>query len=468
MAGTATDPSVSRAPPGTDPFAAARQVADAVLYEGYLLYPYRRSTAKNRVRWQFGVLAPPAWIEHQRIPDPGRSGAAESWFQQVDCLAEAPPTALVRVELRFLQLQHKQLYEYDGDGARRAVDTLDTAEGLQLTFDEAVAREVSTVVRIEDVLSTEQDVVVDLPGRTSVERLPGADGEIERTCWPVRARIVVGADRARSPFPLLRLRIRVENVMELADPAVPRELVLRHSLIAAHILVGLGAGRFLSLLDPPAWAADAVAAADNRHVFPVLAGADDGNDALLCSPIILYDHPKIAPESPGDLHDATEIDEILSLRTLTLTDAEKREARGTDPRAAAIVDRVDSMPAELLAKLHGTLRDLPSSEDPDELPWWDPRAEAAVAPETDTVLVGGRRVGRGALVRLRPRGHGSDAHDMFLTGRKGRVHAVLHDVDGSVRLAVTVDDDPGADLHEWYGRFFHFTPDEVEPLEAGA
>ena len=42
-------------------FDRARKIADAVLYEGYLLYPYRASAAKNRVRWQWGVLAPASW-----------------------------------------------------------------------------------------------------------------------------------------------------------------------------------------------------------------------------------------------------------------------------------------------------------------------------------------------------------------------------------------------------------------------
>ena len=45
---------------GRDRFAGARSVADAVLYEGYVLYPYRASAAKNQLRWQFGVLVPPA------------------------------------------------------------------------------------------------------------------------------------------------------------------------------------------------------------------------------------------------------------------------------------------------------------------------------------------------------------------------------------------------------------------------
>jgi hypothetical protein len=445
-----------------DRFAAARAVADAVLYEGYLLYPYRRSSAKNRMRWQFGVLAPRAWIEHRQIPDPGVAGAAESWFQQIEGLAETPAEAALRVQLRFLQLQHRQVYAPGPDGALVPVGELDTGAELHLTTDEALPHEYEACFPLADLLPAERSVEIDVPA-SSAER-PVQGGRIRQTRRPFTARVTVRAEQAAAPFPLLALRVRVENTVPLDDPDVPRDVVLRRSLLATHVLLGLDRGSFVSLLDPPAWAAPAAAGCANRHAFPVLAGSGpDGTDVLLGSPIILYDRPKIAPESPGDLHDATEIDEILSLRTLTLTDAEKREARATDPRAAAIVDRVDGMPPEVMARLHGALRDLDPVND-DELPWWDPRAEAAVRPESDAVLIGGRAVGRGATVRLRPRGRGTDAHDMFLAGRTATVHAVLRDVDGSVRVAVTVDGDPAAELHEWYGRFFHFTPEEVEPV----
>jgi hypothetical protein len=269
--------------------------------------------------------------------------------------------------------------------------------------------------------------------------------EVERTSRPLAARLTVRADRADAPFPLLRLRLRVENQARPADPAAARDEALRDSLIASHLLVGLDGGRVLSLLDPPAWASAAAAGCANQHLFPVLAGEPGRDDALLCSPIILYDHPRIAPESPGDLHDATEIDEILSLRALTLTEEEKREARATDPRAAAIVDRVDALPPEVFARLHGAVREL-------------------VDPAADAVLVAGRRVARGSVVELCPDGRGADAHDMFLAGRRATVHAVLRDVDGSVRVAVTVDDDPAAELQDWYGRYFHFRPEEIRPI----
>jgi hypothetical protein len=273
------------------------------------------------------------------------------------------------------------------------------------------------------------------------------------------------------------------------------------------------------LLDPPEWAKSAVEVCVNERVWPVLVGERE-HEVVLCSPIILYDHPEISLESPGDLYDALEIDEILSLRTMTLTDEEKRQARATDPRAAAIIDRVDSMPTEMIDRLHGAVRHLrgPKALDPAEalpwelaaeqsralehageaaapglqrgsdagmpglqrgsdagmpglqrgsdagMPWWDPGMDAAVSPETDTVLIEGVLVGRGSKVRLMPGRHRrSDAQDAFLVGRLATVQAVLFDVDDATHLAVTVDGDPAAEMQQAHGRFLYFQPDEVDP-----
>jgi hypothetical protein len=264
--------------------------------------------------------------------------------------------------------------------------------------------------------------------------------------------------------------------------------MLRYAMVGTHTLLALTGGAFVSLLDPPEWARGAVEACENLHTWPVLVGADR-TDVILSSPIILYDYPEIAPESPGDLYDATEIDEILTLRTMTLTDEEKSAARATDPRAAAIVDRIDAMPAEVLERLHGAVRYLrrvtdrsaapaappepsridlaegpPPLPDPTQ-PWWDPGADRSVSPETDAVPVTGGWAARGSRVRLCPATRGRDAQDMFLRDRLATVQAVLFDVDGSTHLAVTLDDDPAADLHQWYGRYLYFAPDEVELIE---
>ena len=158
---------------------------------------------------------------------------------------------------------------------------------------------------------------------------------------------------------MLRLTAVVENTSDWTPPrgrGADRDAALPHSLVAAHLLLGLSAGSFLSMTDPPEWAKGAVADCRNLHTWPVLAGEPGRADVVLSSPIILEDHPAIAPESPGALYDATEIDEILALRTAALTDEEKREARGTDERAAAVIELADSMPPEVLERLHGAVR----------------------------------------------------------------------------------------------------------------
>jgi hypothetical protein len=101
------------------------------------------------------------------------------------------------------------------------------------------------------------------------------------------------------------------------------------------------------------------------------------------------------------------------------------------------------------------------------VPWWDPAADAAVRPETDAVLINGVRVAKDSLVRVHP-SRRADAQDLFFAGQLARVTAVLGDVDGGVHVALVLVDDPAADLHDWYGRYFYFAPDELEPLPAAA
>jgi hypothetical protein len=413
----------------------AQAVADALLYEGYLLYPYRRSSPKNRIRFQFGVLVPPSWARAQGLNDNGVAGSAESWFQSTECLVERGEA--VRVRLRFLQLQRRSVEEPLAGGGFRAVDWLQHGDRTEVGFDEAVPREFEVDASLDEDTHRFRLFV---EGGEDTEPWVDADrttvGRIRRRRSPLSLSVTVTACATGTPFPTRRLRIQVENTTPGMAPDAPRENVLARSLLATHTLLRVTGGSFVSLLDPPEWAAAEARACRNVHTFPVLVGSPGSVGIMLSSPIILYDYPRVAPESPGDLHDATEIDEILTLRTLTLADSERREARATDPRASAILDRVESMPADVLNRLHGAIRELRPA----------------------TTFRAGTRV------RLRPRRRGTDAHDMFLAGRTARVEQVLEDVDGTTFLAVAVDDDPGADLHQWYGRLRHYRCDEVEPL----
>jgi hypothetical protein len=433
----------------TAPMDIAREVANAILYEGYLLYPYRASAAKNQIRWQWGVLMPSAYAA---------AGHGEHASSHSEFLLEPGTDPVLHVRLRFLQMQHRS----GGDGPVPE-------------FDEAVEHEIDSVVSVAELLESEQVIPVSIPGGTET-----TDG-ITRQRWPLTGEVRLSGQRLEGPYGILHLTLEVINTAPWVDAEAARHVALRHALIAAHTVVAVTDGEFISLLDPPEWAKSAVKSCRNERTWPVMVGEAGGRDVFLISPIILYDYPTIAPESPGDLFDGTEIDEILTLRTMTLTDEEKAEARATDERARKLMDRVDSMPPEMLDKLHGAIRYLGetprTSSGPGETdlvetfttpgtPWWDPGADASVDPDTDSVLVGGVEVAKGSKVMLTPRLRGTDAQDMFLEGRIATVAAVLLDVDGNTHVAVTLDDDPGADLSLLQGRFQYFSPDEIAPLTA--
>lgn len=465
MAGTAAD--IDEAV-----FGPASAIADSIMYEGYLLYPYRRSSAKNQVRWQFGVLTPRAWAEAHCSARDGVAGAAESWWQQTECLIQAAPDATLSVRVRFLQLLHRSVSEPSGGGGFRPVPELRAGPRRELTFDEAVPHSFDLAVRLGGLAPRGQQFPLRAPGGATREIVTDPQGRLAglvvRSRQPVTGVVRVSAARVPDAPDLVRLRLRIANAGSATGSALPRDEALRTSLISTHSMLAVDKGSFLSMLQPPPWAEQASRACANVRTFPVLAGnatRGPGPDQLMLSaPIILSDYPGIAPESPGDLHDAAEIDEILTLRVLTLTDAEKCEARATDPRAADILDRVETMPPAVLARLHGAIRSAEPAVSQPNTPWWDQGADAAVSPTTDSVTIAQARVARGSRVRLRPRTHGTDPQDMFLDGKVATVEAVLTDVDGSLHLAVTLEDDPGADLHRWYGRFRYFAPEEIEPL----
>ncbi len=91
--------------------------------------------------------------------------------------------------------------------------------------------------------------------------------------------------------------------------------------------------------------------------WPVLVGEEGERHTLLSSPIVLPDYPQVAPESPGDLFDGGEIDELLILNVLALSDAEREEVRASDARARELLDRCEALAPEQLLRLHGTFRD---------------------------------------------------------------------------------------------------------------
>jgi hypothetical protein len=336
----------------------ADRVANAVLYEGYVLYPYRPSV-KNQQRWTFGGLYPEAYSR--------QTGGSEAAENRTECLVRGTASAAVEVVVRFLHLTARQVGEFDpplaaspaaAESPFRPVELLRVGDRTFHTWQEAEEREVAVgEVSLSAIRERTHRQMFSFPGRRWREPITAADGTLPgvlaRDQQAVTGEVVVSA--APVGEGLFRLTVVVRNLTPLETPAGRDDAVLR-SLVSAHTLLGARGGEFISLIDPPDDCREAAAGCRNVGVWPVLVGEEGQRDTILASPIILYDYPQVAPESPGDLFDATEIDEILSLRILTLTDEEKRQAAAVDERARALLARTEGLGAEELFGLHGTIR----------------------------------------------------------------------------------------------------------------
>lgn len=421
-------------------FASCAPVADAVLREGQVLFPYRASALKNRFRWQWGVLAPPDWA---------RAHGSERSSVAVECVADVRAGASVAARVRFVHLQARSVEA--GDGCRPPLDHLVVGDTTWSSYEEAI----DTHVDLGPVAAAKDGggvATLHVPiletASTSSECLATAAGEsgvLARRRREVSGLARMDIEPVSGPWSLAQVRVTVENTTPWSDPAADRDDALLSSLVAVHVMLAVDKGAWISSVDPPEFARPAVAACQRDGLWPAVVGLAGGIDVVLAAPIILPDRPTIAPLSLGETCDATEIDEMLTLSVIALGDDEQGEARGTDPVAAAIIDGA-------LRAAHDGQRIL------------DLHTAPASAPEL-SVDVDGTNVGRGSRVRLRPRS-GADAQDLFVDGLVAVVEAVIHDVDGRVHVAVTIEDDPGADLHRRNGRYRYFAIDEIEPLGA--
>jgi hypothetical protein len=347
------------------------KIAKAVLYEGYMLYPYRPSSVKNQQRWNFGVLCPQAYSEvHQ---------GSDAWTMQTEFLVEGRPLVALEVRVRFLQLVARSVGELTTPVAElppgdlpevRPVSRLQVGGRIYQPWQEAVEREVILApCNVEALVNTplSQPFIFSSGKQFEYLREGGCRivGLILREQNALHGVVEVGSERVADDF--FKVRVRVRNLTPFAAVArqASREDTLLSSLVSTHTVLGVQDGRFCSLLEPPDAMREAATSCQNIGTWPVLVGEQGERDTLLSSPIILYDYPQIAPESVGDLFDGTEIDEILSLRIMTLTDEEKREMRQSDERARQMLERTETMPAEQLMKLHGVLRNLRAIDHPE-------------------------------------------------------------------------------------------------------
>jgi hypothetical protein len=455
----------------TDP---VEKIAAAVLYEGYVLWPYRRSAQKNQRRWTFGGVYPRAYSEAEGGNDP--------WLMQTQCLVVGEkPT--IEVKVRFLHVVERKVAKLREAGtvsrggfrtrpyqeARKPerlefVDELRVGKERYLAWEEAAEREVTVPGLGLAELQTPMRTPISVPAGIEEEPLANDGGEIVgalvRSWNSLEGTVEVEAEPVHES--LFRLTVKVMNTAPWSGQN--REETLGQTLVSTHTILKVEGGQFVSLTDPPEELMRPAQECENVKTWPVLAGEEGDEHTILSSPIILYDYPQIAPESPGDLFDGGEIDQLLTLSILSLTDEEKEEARATDPRAREILDRSESLTEEDLMGLHGAVRGFRTLRAGEQI---DPfEVEGLERPAPSSLTVNGVEIRSGSRVRLWPRA-GRDIFDIALSGKVAIVEKIEQDFEDRILLAVSVEDDPGREMVDMpvLGHRFFFSPEEVEPLE---
>ena len=328
---------------------AVKKIAETVLYEGYVLWPYRRSAKKNQQRWTFGGVYPRAYSEARGEDDP--------WIMQTQCLVSGDEESTIEVRVRFLHVAERKVGRKRGE-ALEFVDELRVEGELYLSWDEAIEREIAVGrFEISDLLESPMRVGIDIPGGSREEPLAEPGGEIVGAVvhgWRTLCGTVeVEAEPLREG--VFRVTVGITNTTPWGGE--DRESTLKRTFASTHTALEVEGGEFVSLMDPPEELREAVRGCENLKTWPVLVGEEGERSMLLSSPIILYDYPQIAPESPGDLFDGGEIDQLLVLNILSLTDEEKEEMRASDPRTREILERTESLSPEELMNLHGAVRE---------------------------------------------------------------------------------------------------------------
>lgn len=380
------------------------KVVQAVLYEGYRLFPYRQDSLKNSQSWGLGSLLPKAWVDHYPYSD--------NYWLQSECLISGDEESIFSLSLRFLQK--------DGESYREQSQLIEAVPLKELLGTEK--RE-----RVEFALDSGIIVVV-----------------IVLRCETLEERVQ-------------RLTVRVCNESPCFESMqdIEREALMPWTLHSVQSVLQIKRGSFYSLIDPPARLSTYADECNNERSWPVLVGEPGQSDTVLSSPTILYDYPEIAPESPGDLFDGTEIDELLTLGILALTDDEKAALRKDNDRIRGLLERAEALSPEQMSALHGRLQRQAMA-----------RGNRSTASQgLGNWTLKDRSIGPGDRVRLRPKRR-ADILDMALEGKEATIVAIERNFEGEVFFAVTIDDDPGQDMGQLgqVGHRFFYSSEEIEWL----
>jgi hypothetical protein len=378
-----------------------QELVDALLYEGYALYPYTPDTTKNATPTPFGIVYPPTYAAECE-------GAYD--HARLECLAVPAPGARLSATLRYLSASGDR-----HEAAERQVD-------------------------LGPVEIGERDTVQFQGGRLTLRSEPEPDGRVLVRCC-VHNTVAVPAGLARAAA--------------LAESLISTHIVIRVS--AGRFVSPLLAGRE-SVNIWPVLATDsddtvlgaAIVLPDHPQISPASRGNLFDNTEIE-EALVLHVHALTDDEREQAAGQDPVVREMLE-RALAVTPEEiiglhaglKSHANG-GPRLEALdggqADRVTHRPPQ--PPSGGDAAD----DNPGEL----------------EATVDGVTFSRGAKLILRP-GTDRDVYDRILDGRAATIERIYLGYDDRVYLGVTIDDDPGQQLMRETGRYLFFFANEVEPL----
>ncbi len=311
-----------------------KNLANTLLYEGYSLFPYHRSAIKNQKPIPFGVIYPKKYNEYNQH--------AHSSMKS-ECIIAGNDDLSLNISVRFLHL------------IKIKADKQNTKENVQ---DEAecdwqtIEREINSGdLKVSELIKNKKTIQI------SFDKLNEDNNDEIKVNYinsvsEISGKVVIEASFVKNVENIFRITVSVSNdsLLENAEK-ITRDEALPQSFLSTHIILNAIDGEFISSQNPTENFTSVVSQCENIGTWPILV--DESNTTMLSSPIILYDYPKINPQSKGDLFDSLEIEEALMLHFAVMSDDEKNRIAKSDEKLRAMINKVSNVTPEELINLHG-------------------------------------------------------------------------------------------------------------------
>ncbi len=309
-----------------------------VIYEGYSIFPYHRSAVKNQKPIPFGVIYP----EKYHINDPHAPS-----LMRTECIVVGAKGTAINITVRFLHLITTQSCE-----PNEKSDNSTFGNGWQ-TIERRIHSEdllLAELVHKNKILPIAFDKI-DEKESWDKEKA-GVKSKQINSVSEIKGEIILDAFPVENKTGIYRLRVTVKNNTSVENSGtISRDEALRQSFLSTNTILKITNGELISCQNPPEDFKDIIAKCESIGTWPILI--DESHTTMLSSPMILYDYPKINPQSQGDLFDSLEIEEMLILHLSAMSDEEKEKIAETDAKIRAMLDKARQVtPAELL-NLHG-------------------------------------------------------------------------------------------------------------------